>query len=216
MATYVSEMFDQVRDLINDASDDQVSFATKKLYLNRGIALLWPKVYKVASDSSITILTDTYDYALPVAVADGIVLSVELENDYGYLRFVDYDILDGDEDLAGVFRIVRNPDDADMLGYKIRIKYLAPCTAIAAATYVAAQSEAWVGPDRAIHLPVLYAMGMIAARKLDDRQDTTRYSTTQGQNGVTDGDIMSSSRMWFDQFYDELRDMERPLPIARD
>lgn len=212
---YVSELFDQLRDLLNDATDTQVPFATKKLYLNNGINRLWPRVFKVAS-TTITVLTETYDYDLPVGAADGHILSVELENDYGYSRFVDYDIMDGDEDTAGVFRLARNPDDADMLGYIIRIKYAAPVAQISAASYAAAGSEAWNGPDRARHLPVYYAMSMIAARRLDDRQDHTRYSTTQAMNGVTDTDIMQSASYWMGQFEAELNDMAKPLPIARD
>lgn len=212
---FVSELVDQLRDLLNDATDTQVPYATKKLYLNNGINRLWPRVYKIAS-TTITIATTTYDYTLPVGAADGLILAVELENLYGFTRFVDYDILDGDEDTTGVFRLVRNPDDADLLGYDIRIKYAAPIAQIVASTYAAAGSETWVGPDRARHLAVLYAMSMIAARRIDDRQDHTRYSTTQAMNGVSDNDILQASAYWMGQFESELSQMERPLPIARD
>jgi hypothetical protein len=67
-----------------------------------------------------------------------------------------------------------------------------------------------------MRLAVLYAMGMIAAGKVDDRQDTLRYNTTQATNGVNDGDIIQFAQMWFGQFDVELADMERPLPISRD
>lgn len=212
---FVSELVDQLRDLLNDASDTQVPYATKKIYLNNGINRLWPRIYRISS-TTITVLTATYDYALPVGAADGLVISVELEGLYGFTRFVDYDILDGDEDTAGVFRLVRSPDDADLLGYDIRIKYAAPIAQIVASTYAAAVSETWVGPDRARHLAVLYAMSMIAARRIDDRQDHTRYSTTQAMNGVSDNDILQASAYWMGQFESELSQMERPLPIARD
>lgn len=212
---YVSELFDQLRDLLNDPTDTQVGYSTKKLYLNRGIARLWPKVFKITS-TTITVAASTYDYTLPVGAADGLILSVELETDSGYLRFVDYDIMDGDEDAAGVFRLTTSPDATDLLGYDIRIKYAAPVASIVAASYAAAQSEVWSGPDRAMHLPVLYAASMIALRRLDDRQDHTRYSTTQNVNGVSDSDILQSATFWMGQFEQELIDIERPLPIAKD
>lgn len=213
---FVSDQFDQLRDLLDDTGDTQVSFATKKLYLNRGIARLWPRVWRIAS-TTITIATETYDYALPVAVADGHIVAVELSREAGgseYDRFDSYDIIPGDEDTAGVFRFVPNPEA--YIDYTVRIRYVQPCSLITAASYAAAQSETWVGPDRAIGLPVLYAASLIAARRLDNRQDHTRYSTTQAQNGVTDTDIMQSSQYWMSQFELELEDMGRPLPIARD
>jgi hypothetical protein len=212
---FVSDLFDQLRDLLNDASDTQVPYATKKLFLNNGIRRLWPRVYRLTSTTT-TILTETFDYALPVGAADGLVTVVELENDYGYTRFNDYDLIDGDEDTAGVLRLTRNPDSSDLLGYDLRINYAAPVPLIAAASYAAAGSETWTGPDRAIHLPVLYAMSMIASRRLDDRQDHTRYSTTQAMNGVSDTDILQAASYWMGQFEAELNDMTKPLPIARD
>jgi len=213
MAT-TSEMFDQLRDLLTDPTDTQVSFATKKLYLNRGIQRLWPKVYRVAS-TTINLVAATYDYSLATSVMDGYILSVEVSTVTAgteFRRFDNYDIVTGDEDLAGVFRLGLHPGD----GFIVRIKYAAPLANIAAVDYAAAQAETWVGPDRAIGLPVLYAMGLIAGRKLDDRQDATIYSTTQALNGVTDQDLMAASQMWFAQFELELEAVSRPMPPARD
>lgn len=210
---FVSDLFDQLRDLLNDTTDAQVAFATKKLYLNRGIARLWPAVARVVSDSSIVIVADTYIYTLPVALSDGLLLSVEIESKDAYVRLSGYDVIPGDEDLAGLLVL---PGLLPKAGRIIRLRYAAPVSQIAAVSYVAAQTEAWAGPDRALGLPVLYAMGMASARKLDDRQDTTRYSTTQARNGVSDGGIMGASQMWFGQFEAELAEMERPLPPARD
>lgn len=213
---YVSELFDQLRDLLGDAGDTQVPFATKKLYLNRGIARLWPRVFRVSSDTSITIAESTWDYALPVAVASGYIISVECETapDSGrFLRYDAYDVVDGDEDIAGVLRITGVLPTA---GTDLRIRYAARVPLITAASYAAAQAEVWTGPDAAMNLPSLYAMGMIAARKLDDRQDTYTYNTQVATNGVSDNDLMASSGMWFAQFESELLDIERPLPIARD
>jgi hypothetical protein len=213
---FVSELFDQLRDLLNDAADSQVTFSMKKLYLNRAIARMFPKVYKLAS-TTITVLTVTYDYALPVAAADGLIVAVELErSDGSFVRFDDYDIVAGDEDLAGVFRLTVNPDRTDLLGFDIRIRYAAPVPLIVAADYTAAGSETWSGPDRAMGIPVYYAAAMCTLRKIDDRQDTLRYSTTQALNGVTDQDMMANAQLWMGQFELELQEFDRPLPPARD
>jgi hypothetical protein len=213
---FVSELFDQLRDVLNDAADSQVPFATKKLYLNRGIARMWPKVWRLVS-TSITVVTGTYDYALPTAAADGLIVSVELERlDGSFVRFDDYDVIAGDEDLAGVFRLAVNPDSVDLLGYDIRIRYAAPVSLITSASYAAAGSETWTGPDRAMGLPVHYAAALIAMRRVDDRQNVNRYSTTQAQNGVTDQDIIAAGQTWMGQFELELAEFDRPLPPARD
>lgn len=212
---FVSEMFDQLRDLLNDATDTQVSFATKKMYLNRGIARLWPRVWRLLTESfTVTANERNYDLTTGTGPSEGRIVSVEITDSYGdYQRFENYDILPGDEDRAAVFVLTGALPPA---GRTIRIRYGTAVPLIVAASYAAAQSETWVGPDRAIHLPVLYAMAMISARKLDDRQDHTRYSTTQAENGVTDGDIMQSTQLWMGQFELEMTEMEQPLPIAKD
>lgn len=211
---FVSELFDQLRDLLDDEADSDIAFATKKLYLNRGIAKLWPRVYRV-SNVAVTLLEDVYDYELTSALSDGVVLSVEISTEASgseYIRYEGYQILPGDEDEDAVLRLTHSHPGPD---FSIRVRYATSIPLIAATTYTAAQSETWVGPDRAIGLPVLYAMGMATARKLDNRQDHSRMSTTQALNGVTDQDIMGAAQMWFGQYEAELDDLERPLPIAR-
>lgn len=215
---FVSELFDSVRDLLNDADDTQVPFLTKKLYLNRGIARMWPQVWRVAT-VNIVVLSGTYDYPLPVAAADGLILSVELldsGDDISYHRFPYWDFLSGDEDLSGTFSLTTSPDSSLLLGQTIAVRYAAPVAFITSSSYAASQSEVWTGPDRAMGIPTNYAMSLISARKVDDRQDTLRYSTTVASNGVTDRDIMDVSQMWMGQFELELAAFERPLPPSRD
>ena len=213
---FVSELFDTMRDLLNDPTDTQVTFALKKLYLNRGIARLWPHVWRVVENTSVTVVDGVYDYSVAVAVMDGMVLSVELEtgNATGYYeRFDGYDIIQGDEDQAGVFRFTVG---LPAVGSRVRIRYAAPPSLITAANYAAAGSEAWTGPDRAMGIPVYYAMSLSAARKVDDRQDALTYNTVVAENGVQDSDIMAASQMWMGQFELELAEFDRPMPIARD
>lgn len=208
-------MFDQLRDLLNDATDTQVPFATKKLYLNRGIARLWPKIYRIAMESfAVVANTRNYNLTNGAGPSDGWIASVEITDANGaYQRFTDYDILPGDEDRGAIFVLT---GVMPVVGRTIRIRFGTFIPSIVAASYAAAQAETWVGPDRAIHLPVLYAMGMIASRRLDDRQDHTRYSTTQNANGVTDTDIMQSQQLWLGQFELELDAMYQPYPVAKD
>lgn len=207
-------MFDQLRDLLNDGADTQVTYLSKKLYINRGVSRLWPSAYKLVS-TTIALTYDTFEYALAAAVMSGHIVSVEINSasyPTQFSRFDHYDIIPGDEDLAGAIVLNVNPET----GSSLRIRYAAPIPLVAATTYAAAQSETWGGPDRYIHLPVLYAMGMIAARKLDDREDHTRMSTVQNENGTDEADIVRTSQLWFGQYELELSDMARPLPVAHD
>jgi hypothetical protein len=211
---FTSEMFDQLRDLLNDPTDAQVPFATKKLYLNRAINLLWPRVF-TQSIATIALTSGTYEYSTTTPVSTGVIISIEintLADTNRYYRFDAYDLLPGDEDFQGRLLLADNP----ITGTSVRIRYATAVGPVQSASYVAAQTEAWIGPDRAMQLPVMYAMGMITARKLDDRQDTSNYNTNQALNGVDDRDIMALSQMWFAQFELELDNMAILMPPARD
>lgn len=214
---FVSEIFDQLRALLNDPADAQVPYATKKLYVNRGIALLWPGITRIV-EYTVQLAVGTEEYSLPAAIGDGLVLSVELSLDadaLDYSRIDSFEIMAGNEDESPNL-IIRDARLLSTYARWLRVTYAAPVPLVAASTYVASQSEVWSGPDRALGLPVLYAMAMISAGKVDDRQDHTRYSTTQALNGVSDGDILTTSQTWFNQFYAELEQLTRPLPPTRD
>jgi hypothetical protein len=213
---FVSEMVDQLRALLNDPADAQVSFLNKKLYLNRGIARLWPHIWRSVSITITPTAATTFDYTITVpwsAAAEYKVLSVEVaDSDGNRTRFADYDIIPGDEDLTAIFRFASIPPAAGTV--YLRVASAIPL--IAAASYAAAGSETWTGPDRALYLPVLYAMSMVSGAKVDDRQDHTRYSTTQAMNGITEADLQSTMSMWMGQFELELLEQSRPYPPARD
>lgn len=214
---FVSEMIDELRDLLVDPDDEQVPLAMKRVYLNQGISNMWPSMFRLVTASLIPIVAATPDYSLPAAVADGFITSVEIsttDTSVFYQRLNEYDIIFGDEDSAGILRL--GLDSTSFAAYDIRVTYAAPCSPIVGTTYAAMQAETWVGPDRARHLPVFYAMAMCSLRKVDDRQDYKRVSTTQMTNGTTDNDIMQSSQLWMSQFELELDKLSRPLPVARD
>lgn len=212
---FTSEMFDQLRDLLNDATDTQVSFATKKMWLNRGIRRMWPTIYRIETESVATSGTArNYPLSTLMGPSDGYILGVEIEDENGdFSRFDDYDILPGDEEEPAILVLTGILPPS---GTTLAVRHATFVSTIAAASYAASQSETYVGPDNSLNLPVLYAMAMITARKIDDRQDTNRYSTTQAQNGVSDQDIMGASQLWMGQFELELESLNRPLPIARD
>jgi len=213
---FVSELFDALRDLTNDAADTQVPFATKKLYINNGIRRMWPQVWRVQEEALV--LNTARDYPLSAATSAGHILSVRIETGdvtAEYVPFSEYYIAQGDEDTVASILTLTGPLPTP-LGLRLKVRYAATVPLIAAASYAASQSETWTGPDRAMAIPVYYAMAMIAARKIDDRQDTLRYSTTQATNGVEDQDVMSASQMWMGQFELELASLDRPLPISQD
>lgn len=216
---FVSEMIDQLRDLLNDdSSDTDVSFAIKRRWLNVGIRRLWPDVYRVVEYTGITVPAASdaeWESTLPAALGEGHILSVEVEQTPGdgdYMRFDRYDIIVGDEDQTSVFRFLALPQE----GAIVRLRYTAPVPTITAASYVAAQSEVWQGPDQAMDAPVAYAMSMIWERRLEDRMNFKRYSTTQATNGVSDADIAATARGWMDSYVLERERLNRPLPIVKD
>ena len=74
-------------------------------------------------------------------------------------------------------------------------------------------SDTFQGPPGTEELPVLYAMGCIAGRRVDGRTDYKRYKATQDVNGVGLADIMDSGQFWFAQFELLLDRMQlAPLP----
>lgn len=212
MAT-VSECFDQLRDLLNDPADTQVAFGTKRLYLNRGIAALWPRVWRVAT-TSLALAPATYEYTLPTAVTGGHLLSAEVSttDGDGWQRLAYYDILPGDEDQAGLFVLPWEPET----GQSVRLRYAARVPTISAATYAAAQAETWLGPDEAVGAPVLYAMGMLSVRRMEDFLDATRQPPANESRDVRESSVLATSRFWMDQFEAQVDALARPLPVAED
>lgn len=212
---FVSEMVDELRLLLDDASDTQVPIATKRLFLNRGIARLWPEVWRYVT-LEIALDEAELDYAITVpwsADAEFRLLSVEYEDTDGLRsRFSDYDFLSTDEDSAPTIRLTAYPEDAASLHLRMMVQI----PLIVGTTYAAMGSEEWTGPDRAIGLPVLYAMAMITAAKIDNRQDLTNYNAQLADNGVTDRDIMAANQLWMGQFELELDKSSRMPPPAKD
>jgi hypothetical protein len=211
---YVSQCFDELRALLADPNDAKLSFDTKKLFLNRGIDRLWPRLWRV---------TET-GYYLPAGERmvnlggddrRGRIIGVWWEDHTGQrYRIGRFDVIAGDEDQNAALRLA-GPVSAST-AQTVYVRAAVPIVQIGAASYVAAQSEVWTGPDKAIELPVFWAMGLAAMRRLDDRQAFSRYSTTRALNGVDDRDIVDASSYWFSEFWRGVAELEVPLPPTTD
>lgn len=217
MAIYASDMIDELRDYLDDATDTDVAFATKLRYLNRGQAAMYPKVFVTARDSTLTYDVDIYEYTIPAAVAHGKIILVELESTSTSSRFVrlnEYEIVPASANASSlpllVFSRARDAQD----GGAIRITAANPLTAFTSANYAASQAETYTGPAYTMELPVFFAMSQIMARVLDKRMDFGRFSV-QNQNATANPiDIMSASQYWMDRYDKMLEQMQMPLPSS--
>lgn len=204
MATLLT-LLDDLRDRLNDAGDTQVTKANKIKYLNYGINQMFPYVYRVVRDT-VTLATDTYEYQLPVTmVSDARIFRVEVETGVStgkYVKVEDFEITPGST------RYISFPALPGRVGAKVRVS----------AAYRLAQLVndndvfgGWVGSEE---LPVLYAMGCVAGRRLDDRLDHRRLSTVASANGVGVETIEGNAQFWFAQFDVALERVGMPLPVA--
>lgn len=210
-----ADMVDDLRDRLNDAGDTQVPFATKIRFLNRGIAAMYPKVFKVVRDTTLVIVDDQFEYNFPAGVGTGKVLTVEIETSSTSDRFTPMNRYDIIPSLTAPVLVLLDPALPAEADSRIRITTADRVDPYVAASYVASQSVTYTGPAGTEELPVLYAMGLATARVLDDRMDYTRYSATQVNNGVDPNDIMQVSQFWFAQFELLLDRLQQPFPIAR-
>lgn len=218
MTVYHGDQIDQLRDLLVDPSDTQVTFAMKMHYLNMGMRAMFPRVYRVAVDSTDQWVDDTYYYTVPSAVRGGLLFLVERssadDNDYfNPLDFDEYDIQPGAAG-ADVLSITWDPGSTYEDGF---IKYHAalPATPYSAANYTAAQSEVYTYPDHTVEGPVLYAMSRIMAIPLDDRMKHSRVSVQNQNRAATPQDIIGVSAYWLDEFERRVEEWRLVLPQGR-
>lgn len=206
MAT-CADFLNDLNDLINDATNAQISEAVKIRYLNHGIRAMYPKIYKTVRDETLVLVADTYEYSIPSAVGSNTLgLRVELETGSGTGRFdaaANYYVIPGLTDPILQFGGASLPSE---VGAKIRL------TAAKQLTEFVNSSSTYDGPTGTEQLPVLYALGMVASRTMDDRLDHRRYPTITGANGVTPTDLQNASTFWFAQFELLLDRRAMPMP----
>jgi hypothetical protein len=205
MTTFL-ELQSDLTDRLNDAGHTQIPLATKKLYLNHGIAATWPRLYITARDVTLVYAALQTDYNIPAAVgSNSKILRVEIETGTAtgvYNELIDYDVVPGLADPI----LSLQATGRYTVGSRIRI------TAAKRIAALSGDSDVYGGPAGSDELPVLYAMGIAIARRLDDRMDHRRYSTTAGINQVNAADIMEASQFWFAQYELLLDRMALPLP----
>jgi hypothetical protein len=205
MAT-CGDMLDDLNDRIQDPGNSQLSEATKIRFLNHGVRATWPKLYKTARDTTLVFATDTYEYNVPSAVGSNTkIVRVEMEVGVASGRYVDlydFDIIPGLTDPILSLRMTSVPT----AGARIRI------TAAKRLTDFVNTASTYDGPIGTEELPVLYALGLVAGRQLDDRLDHKRYSTVAAINGVGPEDLMGASQFWFGQYEMLLDRFAMPLP----
>lgn len=205
MAT-LAEMLEDLRDRLNDSGDTQVPKATKVRYLNHGIRATWPRLYRTERDTSLVLAVDTFEYALPAAVGSNTkLIRVEVEDGSGSARYnglSNFRIVPGLTDPILQLEGSALPSE---VGARIRVTAAAPLTALVA------DADIYDGPAQTDELPVLYAMGLALTRRLDDRLDHRRLSTTSGMNQVGPDEIMTAGQFNFAQFELLLERFAMPL-----
>lgn len=206
--TFLDDLNDRLNDVDNAAGMGE---AAKLRLINRGIAAMWPRIFRTVADDSIAIVTDQYEYDIPAAVGDeGEIFRVELEDvNAANTRFVELDGYDIVPLITG--RTLQLPSwvvGASNDGALIRISAALPLSQLA--------STASTFDGRAIHeeLPVWYALGVALSRRIEDRVDYTRYSTIDARNGVDISEQMLTSQFCFSQFEAMLERMQMPWPAS--
>lgn len=213
--SYSGDMIEDLRDRLNDPTDTQVPFATKLRFLNRGQAAMFPRIFQVKRDSTLALVDDVFEYTLPTGIGQGKVITIEIESDSGSARFTPLTRYDLIPSITVPTIVLLDTALPSAVGATIRVTTAERLTPFTAIDYAAAQGEDYTGPAGTEELPVLYAMGLITARPLDDRMDYNRYSTTQMPGGVGPADIMQVSQFWFSQFEILLDRLQMPFPVSR-
>jgi hypothetical protein len=218
VTVYLSTQIDQVRDLLEDQTDTQFSFAKKLHYLNMGLRAMWPRVYQIQSDSTTQFVDDTYEYAVPAAVRGGryVLFERSTASDDDYFQPMDYDeyrILPQNGG-ADIIRLGFDPSSTYADGY-IRITAALPLSAYTSADYTAAQTEAFSGPDYTSEGPVLYAMSRLIAAPLDNRLDYGRMSVQAQNRAASPQELIASSAYWLDEFERRLDEWKMAIPTGR-
>jgi len=218
MTTYNSDQIDQLRDLLEDAADSQITFLRKQWYLNAGMRAMWPRIHQIVTDSTDQFIDDTYEYTIPATVRGGRMVLIEKSNatDDDFFYPFDYDEYEVKHGAGGADVLVLKFDPGSTWedGY-LRYTAALPLTAYASANYTAAQSEVYTGPDYTVEGPVLYAMSRIGAIPLDDRMDYGRLSVQAQNRSATPQEHLAVSAYWLDEFERRVDEWKMALPVAR-
>lgn len=212
----LATLLDDLRDRLNDATDAQVSEVVKIRYLNFGIAATFPSLYRVVNVETITLSAGQYEYNLPGVINEvSRVFRVEMESPIPgvFWPVEEFQIIPGPTYVEGVSvaypsMVIAFPGLPAVVGTRIRLFAAVPSQVLAV------DADMYNGPVGTEEIPVLYAMGCIAGRRIDDRIDHRRYSSVAGQNGVVVETLEGAAQYWFNQFDVALEKAAMPLPGA--
>lgn len=209
MAT-AQDLLDDLNDRLDDANNAAgAGEATKLRWLNRGIAAMWPRIYRTVADSTIALAANTFEYAIPSAVGDeSEIFRVEVEDvNAAGTRFVELDNFDVVPALDS--RVLQLPSiPSHYEGALVRITAAVPLSKLL--------TTASTFDGREIHeeLPVWYALGLALSRRVENRVDYTRYSTVAASNRVDIDEVVGTAGWAFGQFEQMLERMAMPWPAS--
>lgn len=208
MAT-MQDLLDDLNDRLQDANNAAgVGEATKMRYINRGIAAMWPRIYRTVVNEQITLESDTYEYSIPSTLDEGEIFRIEVSDENAAnTRYVD---LDG-VDIVGTIttrKLQLSSIPTHLVGATVRITGAVPLSALS--------TTGSTFDGRRIHeeLPVWYALGLALARNIENRTDHTRYTTVEARNGVDINEQIGSAGWAFAQFESMLERMAMPWPAS--
>ncbi len=167
--------------------------------LNTGLRMMFPQVWQTITDTSITIVTNQYDYPLPVVFNDPRVSLIGVE-------FQEYPNSTYRFRPLGTYRRVGNVTlqvpGANSLppGTNLRLTYAGPYKSLSDLE------------DQLTPLPIWYAKGYLLSNKEIVR---VRYSTsnvTQDEAANPVGSSQNAGQFFFNQFYQALNQLKRPMP----
>lgn len=198
----IDDLNQRLGDVTNAAD---VGEPTKIRWLAHGVRAMWPKVYRTVVDTSLSIVANTYEYALPATFDDAEIFRVEVKVGPALERWarVDNYIIDRRTSKMLVFEQLPG-----IAGATLRIHAALPPTVPTAA------ASTLDFPDRFNELPVWYALGLAMQGGQQDRLNYKRYSTVAARNGVDVGELMSSAQFCFSQFELLLDRLAMPWPAG--
>jgi hypothetical protein len=206
MAT-CEDFLDDIRDRLDDDGDTIVPEATKIRLLNRGQAAMFPKVFRIASDSTLVLAADTWEYNIPSAVGvNSRIIQIDVEDANGRLfPVVNYRLVDN---LTAPILQLTGSALPGPVAANIRITAALPLTAFASS------ASTYTGPAYSEELPVLYAMSQIMSREIERRFNNRRMPTVEGINGMTAEDSMTAAQFFMQQFQTQLDQIAMPIPAG--
>lgn len=194
---------------LDDPGNTKFTEAQKIVFLNRGQAAMFPKIYRTARDATLALSAGVFEYLIPSAVgANSKIISLEVEGsalDGHYYTLDRYNIIYG---LTDPILEISGSALPSAAGANIRITAALPLTPFTVA------GDTYTGPAVTEELPILYAMSLGMSADVEQRMKIRRMPTVEGLNGILADDFMTASQFWMQQFEVRLDQFQMPLPVG--